>query len=206
MLITQNSKIQRIILSAGHGATDEEKKYIRYVDHGAVRYDQYGRLETTESKEVNQILGLVASKLIAYKIPIVVLPDYTYNRAIREVNALYKQGDWAIELHKDSFSKFNYTTMNDRMGAYYFRNSSFGKILAESMLKEWIEMGANKTSWAKPDNASGHGSIGWCTMTKPVAHIIEMGFLQDDNSDVSDRMFANYVVEGIIAAIKQTNV
>lgn len=174
--------IGRVILSIGHGAGDP----------GAVS----GNI--VENKEATQITNRLADKLGDASIPFILLPDLSYVESIKKVNEIYKPGDWAIEIHKDSFT-YNKETMHRRMGVYHHHASAVGKQVAEMMLKAFVGCGANKFSWVRPDTFSNHGGLGWNTMTKPMAHIIEAGFVQGDNSDSEDEFYAEAIFQGIKA-------
>jgi N-acetylmuramoyl-L-alanine amidase len=188
--------IKRIILSIGHGGLPGEK-----FDPGAVD-SKTGAQENTEAK---QICSLLAAKLVNAGIPLLFLPDYSYARSIREVNQKYLPGDWAIEIHKDSFTTFNPETMRRRCGTYYDDQSARGKQASDIMLKEFVAAGAHRTSWARKDTLSNHGGLGWNSHTKPLAHIFELGFIQDQNSPGEDEFYAEAAFRAIKAVINSVN-
>lgn len=184
--------IKRIILSIGHGGLPGEK-----FDPGAVN----NATKETENNEARQICALLAAKLVKAKVPLLFLPDYEYVHSIREVNKNYLPGDWAIEIHKDSFPKFNAQTMRRRCGAYFYNKSIKGQEAAEIMRQSFIKSGAHTTSWARPDNLSNHGGLGWNNMTKPMAHILELGFMQDLNNSEEEEFYAEAAFRAIMAVI-----
>jgi N-acetylmuramoyl-L-alanine amidase len=179
--------IGRVIISIGHGAGDP----------GAV--NSRGDKENTE---VTQIAALLMPKLKAAGIKAVLIPDIGYVPSIQMVNQMYQPGDWAIELHKDSFGNYNPNTMRRRCGAYYFHKSVMGKQVAEILKTEFIRNGAHMTSWARPDNFSNHGGLGWNSMTRPLAHILELGFMQDSTGPQDDEFYAEVTARGIIKVVE----
>lgn len=181
--------MKRIILSIGHGGQPGEK-----FDPGAIN-----TLGETENQQCKEICALLAAKLIKAGVSVYVMPDFSYLKSINQVNSIYQKGDWAIELHKDSFSKFDAATMRRRCGSYYFNKSATGKQASEIMQRSFIESGAHKTSWSRADNLSRHGGLGWNTMTKPLAHILELGFMQDSNDSAEDEWYAQAAFKAIMA-------
>ena len=180
--------IKRIILSIGHGGQPGEK-----FDPGAIN-----ALGETENQQAKEICALLAAKLIKAGVSVYVMPDFSYLKSINQVNAIYQPGDWAIEIHKDSFTKFNPETMRRRCGSYFFNKSAKGKTASEIMQRSFIESGAHKTSWSRADNLSRHGGLGWNTMTKPLAHILELGFMQDENDADDDEFYATAAFNAIM--------
>lgn len=179
--------IGRVILSIGHGAGDP----------GAVS----GNI--VENTECRQICEILDRALGVAGINRVFLPDLSYVDSIKKVNQIYQPGDWAIEIHKDSFPKYNADMMHRRMGVYYHRDSITGMNVAKTMVAAYVNDGAHKTTWTRPDSFSGHGGLGWNTMTKPMAHIIECGFVQGQNGPEEDYFYANAILHGIQAVINK---
>jgi hypothetical protein len=62
--------------------------------------------------------------------------------------------------------------------------------VGEYVRRSFVVNGAHKNSWARPDTASNYGRLGWIRETRPVAHILELGFIQGNNSEAHLRWLA----------------
>ena len=61
--------------------------------------------------------------------------------------------------------------------------------------------GAGKSSWSRPDTDSNHRTLGWIRQPKMLSHIIEAGFIQDDNSVASCDLYAKLIAGAICTAL-----
>lgn len=195
-MIPRLKSIKRILLSIGHKATSPNR------DPGAVN----SITNETENSECTAIAKIVSDILTKNNIKNILLPDETLTNTINRINGLSnKDSDWCIELHKDSFHKYNPKTMSKRMGVYYHPTSANSELIAVQMKKIFIDCGADSTSWARPDTMSNHGGLSFIRRTKPLAHLIEAGFIQDNNDDASDQFYAKTIATAIIKLLSDAN-
>lgn len=177
--------LHRVLLQAGHGGTDP----------GAVANG------TTENKECNQVIALAVPILKARGVNVVHMADLPFTQSIAEVNRISTLGDWAIEVHMDSFSTYNSFSMDDRYGVYHLGGNFRSWEIGEVMLKKWRQLGANKTSWNRADTLVRFGRLGWIRDTKPTAHLVELGFIQDSQGAIDDQLHAKLLTEAICAVM-----
>lgn len=187
--------INRIILSVGHGGLEGEK-----YDPGAINL-------ITKEKE-NIIAKSITDKLTSYLtkngLAVLLLPDFGLSRTINYVNSIGdKDTDWAIEIHKDSALAYNPVTMNMRIGIYYHPISGGSKDIAEEMVSYMMKNGSDHTSWSRPDTDSRHKRLGWIREPKMLSHIIEAGFIQDDNSKNSNDLYARLIAGAICNSLEK---
>ena len=156
-----------IVLSAGHGAGDP----------GTVN----GNFK--EADEAIILVDEIAKQLKKRGITIDVVPhESSLKTAIKYVNARYDVNDaWAIEIHRSSADGLPLKQASLRCGVYYYpsQGSTEIGIFMASALKRF---GADSTSWARPDTESSFKRLGWIRDTKPVAHLLELGCMEGDNS------------------------
>lgn len=177
--------LHRVLLQAGHGG----------VDKGAAANG------TNENFEVNQVIALAVPMLKARGVDVVHMADLPFTQSIAEVNRISTLGDWALEIHMDSFSTYNSFSMDDRYGVYHLGGSARSKEIGDVMLKKWLELGANKTSWNRADTLVRFGRLGWIRDTKPTAHLVELGFIQDNQGAIDDQLHAKLLTEAICAVM-----
>lgn len=182
--------INRIILSIGHGGMKDENKF----DSGAVNE----MTNEKENTEASQIALKVAGYLRDAGLIVLLMPDFSLGRTIEIINSKGDSDtDWAFEIHKDSSTSFSTAKMGRRMGIYYHPTSKESKEIAEDMIAHLRLEGAHSTSWARPDTASNHGSLAWLRKPKMLSHLIEAGFIQDNNNEVSDNFYATVIAKTI---------
>lgn len=187
MLFPRLGTVKRIILSVGHGGLATEQ-----FDPGAMQG------KNSENQEAKQIVALLALQLAQLSIKTIILPDYGLSKTIQYLNNHYDaKTDWAIEIHKDSYQQFDKTSMLKRAGIYYHPNSLNSQAIAEKMVSVFIENGANKTSWSRPDTASNHKKLAWIRQPIMLSHIVECGFMEDDLSNISDAFYADMLAKAI---------
>ena len=156
-----------LVLSAGHGGGDP----------GTVNGD------FKEADEAVIIVDEIAKQLKKKDITIDVVPhENGLKSAIQYVNARYDTGDaWAIEIHRCSADGLPVKQASWRCGVYYYPSqgsTEIGIFMANALKR----FGADGTSWARPDTESGFTRLGWIRDTKPVAHLLELGCMEGDNS------------------------
>ena len=102
--------------------------------------------------------------------------------AIKYVNDRYDSGDaWAIEIHRDSADGLLAEQASLRCGVYYYPSqgsTEIGIFMANALKR----FGAHDTSWARPDTDSRFKRLAWIREPEPVSHLLELGFMEGDNS------------------------
>lgn len=159
--------VDLIVLAAGHGGTDP----------GAVHGDH------NERDQVIEIVDEMARLLKSWRIDVVVAPhDQDTHQTIPYLNERYGFGDaWVIEVHRDSATGLSHDDASRRCGCYY--GTSSGSRLIGNFIRDSMKgHGAHSNTWARPDTASNHGSLGWIRNTRQLAHLLELGFMQGSNS------------------------
>jgi N-acetyl-anhydromuramyl-L-alanine amidase AmpD/N-acetylmuramoyl-L-alanine amidase len=156
-----------VVLSAGHGAGDP----------GKVNGD------FKEADEAIMLVDEIAKQLKKKGITVDVVPhESDLKTAIKYVNARYNAGDaWAIEIHRCSADGLPAKQASLRCGVYYYPSqgsTEIGIFMANALKR----FGADGTTWARPDTESGFTRLGWIRDTGPVAHLLELGCMEGDNS------------------------
>ena len=186
--------INRVILSIGHGGINGEE-----YDPGAIN----AKTKEKENIEAKQITIKLSQYLVNAGITVLVVPDFSLKRTIAYINAVGDaHTDWAFEIHKDSTDKYDDAKMKHRVGVYYHPTSSESMPIAEEMVEIMKKNGAHKTAWARVDSASNHGTgLGWIRKPKMLSHLIEAGFIQDNNNDNSDTFYAELIGKAICSLL-----
>ena len=180
------TNITQVVLQAGHGQGDPGSIY-----NGI-----------TENTENNQIIVRLARILRFCGIDTVVSPDLNLANAIAYINQNYTLGkQWCIEIHKDSADAVDPAKLKNRVGVYYLGGDPDSQSIAEQMIKVIENNGADSLSWARPDTVARFGRLGWIRDTKPLSHLIECGFIQDDVSEVADEKYAKWAAQAICDAL-----
>jgi hypothetical protein len=164
-----------ITLCAGHGGNDS----------GAVsgnNVERENNIYTTER---------IANNLKNLGISVYVVPhELDLVGAINHVNSKFKWGQtWAIEIHRDSASGISSETADKRVGVYgfgqytgqdgrFFNEDKSSMDIARFMRDRMVQLGSEANSWARTDNSASFGRLGWIRDTNPLAHLIELGFVQ----------------------------
>lgn len=186
--MTKHPKLQlvnRIVLQAGHGGQAGER-----FDPGAI-----GPNGETENAEVLQIIGRLVPKLHRAGLPVLLLPDKRLPGAIQDVNTYCTANDWVLELHKDSTTQMHAGLVR-RMGVYYLGGDTGSAAVAHELIEAFAVAGC-RNAWRRPDTAHRDSRLAWLRNTRPVAHLIECGFMQDDLSDHADEFFAHAIFTAI---------
>ena len=156
-----------VVLSAGHGAGDP----------GAVNGD------FKEADEAIIMVDEIAKQLKKQGVTVDVVPhENGLKGAIKYVNDRYDSGDaWAIEIHRDSADGLLAEQASLRCGVYYYPSqgsTEIGIFMANALKR----FGAHDTSWARPDTDSRFKRLAWIREPEPVSHLLELGFMEGDNS------------------------
>ena len=157
-----------VVLAAGHGG----------IDCGATNGP------FTERDQAITITNLVAELLRGRNVEVAIAPhEEDTDESIVWVNRNYSFGDaWVLELHRDSADGLDLDDASRRCGIYYGiseRSKNVGEFVRRSLIKH----GAHHKSWVRPDTASRFGRLGWIRKTQPVAHLLELGFMEGKNDD-----------------------
>ncbi|MGV3663127.1 MAG: N-acetylmuramoyl-L-alanine amidase [Prosthecobacter sp.] len=156
-----------IVLSAGHGAGDP----------GAVN----GTFKEAEQTVV--IVDEIAKILRKEGVNVDVVPHtHGLADAIKHINQRHDAGTaWAIEIHRDSADGLPAEQASLRCGVYHYPNQG-GTEVGIFLANAFKRFGAHSTSWARPDTDSRHKRLAWIRDTEPVAHLLELGFMEGSNT------------------------
>ncbi len=154
----------RIFISAGHGGRENG-----VLDPGTVVGG------TTEAKEMIQIRDLVVGEVRSRGVEILSVPDdLNQQQSIDWINARARSGDVALEIHADAFS--NPTVRG--CSVFYIANNNQRKQHAELLLLALLRRVPQLVNrGAKPDTATGIGSLAFCRQVVPASLLMEIGFL-----------------------------
>lgn len=176
-------KIDTIVLSAGHGAKDP----------GACNSGKIEKADTI------YLVDHIAEILDDNYINVIMTPD-ELDSSVNWVNQRYKTfySAWAIEIHRDSAIGIDQKSANYRCGCYY-GTSAQSRLIADQIKLDLKKYGAASTSWARSDTKSKGGKKGleWIRKTKPLAHLLELGFMQGDSSVEHLNLLAKIAAESI---------
>ncbi|MCG8363151.1 MAG: N-acetylmuramoyl-L-alanine amidase [Pseudanabaenales cyanobacterium] len=180
----------QIFISAGHGGAENG-----VIDPGVVVAG------TTEAQEMIQLRDLVAPELRSRGFSVLAVPDdLSLVQTISWINARSRSGDVALEIHADAF------TNPAARGAsvFYIANNEARKTHAELMLLALLRRVPQLPSrGAKPDTATGVGSLTFCRRVTSASLLMEIGFLtnpQDRELIRSHRReFAMGIADGLAA-------
>lgn len=154
----------RIFLSAGHGGFEGGRR-----DPGAVVAG------TTEAQEMILLRDLIVPELRSRGFTVLSVPDdLSLQDSISWINARARSGDVALEIHADAFSS------PSARGAtsFYIAGNSERKAHAELLLLALLRRVPQLPSrGAKPDTATGVGSLAFCRWVAIPSILLEVGFL-----------------------------
>ena len=166
--VSELVRASKLILSAGHGGRD----------CGAC----FG--PHNERDQCITIVNEMASILSEY-IPgsVVVTPHkLDTHEAIPWMNRQFAFGQaWAVEVHRDSADTIQEPDASLRCGVYH-SGRGVSNTIAGRMRMEMLRMGAHSTSWSRDMHESRHGSLMWITGPRVISHLMELGFMEGDNS------------------------
>ena len=166
----------RIFISAGHGGMEQGGR-----DLGSI----VGT--TNEAQEMILLRDLVVPELRSRGFEVFSVPDdLSSSQSIQWINARSRPDDVALEIHADSFSNPAVRGAT----AFYIANNTERKNHAELLLLALIRrLPQLLNRGAKPDTATGIGSIAFCRDTTLPSILMEVGFLSnpDDRNLLQNR-------------------
>ncbi len=172
-----------LILAAGHGGSDPGACYQDY----------------TERDQAIKIVGWMAEKLRAAGVDVHVTDNSKdTHETIREVNEKFgsRAQCWAVEVHRDSASGLEWADASFRCGIYT-GDSNNSQTIGLAVQNAMKAAGAGKHTWCKSHTKSRHGSLGWIRQVKVMSHLLELGFMEGDNSDEHLQKLADIGVAGL---------
>lgn len=174
-----------VVLAAGHGGNDP----------GAVNPPY------KERDQAITITDRTAALLREQGIEVEIAPhDKGLSQSITWVNQNFGFGDaWVLELHRDSADGLSFDDASRRCGIYYGTSES-SKDIGNFVRDSFIRNGAHPKSWARSDTASRFGRLAWIRQTRPVAHLLELGFMQGNNDDDHLSWLAKVAAAAILEA------
>ena len=174
-----------IVLTAGHGDGDP----------GAVDGSH------AQAPQTISITNAIASILKKSNIDVRVSPhSQDLGDSINWVNKRFNYGDaWILEIHRDSATGLDMDDASKRCGIYYGVSNESKKV-GEFIRQSFISHDAHKHSWCRPDTESEDGKLGWIRETKPVAHLLELGFMQGRNDNEHLYWLASVAAHAIFEA------
>ncbi|MBO1347667.1 MAG: N-acetylmuramoyl-L-alanine amidase [Hormoscilla sp. GUM202] len=154
-----------IFISAGHGGIESDG----FRDPGAIAGN------TTEAKEMIQLRDLIAADLRSRDFEALVVPDdLSLRQSIDWINIRARRGDVSAELHADAFSN----PAVRGASVYYIANNQERKDHAELLLLALLRrLPQLRSRGAKPDTATGVGSLAFCRNVITPSLLIQVGFL-----------------------------
>jgi N-acetylmuramoyl-L-alanine amidase len=157
-----------IVLAGGHGASDP----------GACNGIH------KERDQAIYIVDVMAAELSNRGVRVEVAPhEHDTEDSIIWVNKRFSFGDaWVLEIHRDSADGLDNDDASRRCGIYSGPSESsleVGAFVKESYLRH----GAHPKSWARPDTECRFGRLGWIRQTRPASHLLELAFMEGENSD-----------------------
>lgn len=164
------ANVKTLVLAAGHGAADS----------GAVHGPHTERAQTIVI--VDRIAALLKAAGIGIGTVVVSPHAHDTHQTIPWVNRNWRMGEaWALEIHRDSASTIREPSASTRCGIYC-GTSVVSTMIAETMLPIMRQAGADKSSWVRKHTASRHGSLGWIRQINCLSHLVELGFMEGNNS------------------------
>ncbi|MDX2098684.1 MAG: N-acetylmuramoyl-L-alanine amidase, partial [Leptolyngbyaceae cyanobacterium bins.59] len=180
----------RIFISAGHGGAENGRR-----DPGAVVGG------TDEAKEMMLTRDLVVADLRSRNFEVLSVPDdLSLRQTISWINSRVQRGDVALEIHADAAG--NPTVRGSSV--FYISNNNERKAHAELLLMALLRRVPQLPSrGAKPDTATGVGSLGFCRQVQVPSLLMEVGFLTspDDRFILQNRRrdIAAGIADGLAA-------
>lgn len=178
-----------IILAAGHGAGDS----------GAASPDG----KHNERDQAITIVDFARERLFNLGYYVTVAPHkHDTHESIAWLNKNFRWGQaWAFELHRDSASTIKGNEASFRCGVYH-GSSTLSKSLAEQLVDGFKKSGATEKSWARNQNVSRHGRLGWIAQPECLSHLVELGFMEGNNDASHMSVLADIFVQGLHRVMK----
>jgi N-acetylmuramoyl-L-alanine amidase len=181
-----------LVLCAGHGGGDSGATNGNFTEADETIY------------LVNQMVTLLQNK----GVNVTIVPhELGLVESINWVNQRYQWGDaWVIEIHRDSADGVDFTEASNRCGVYGFGaydnqpEDADSMDIARFMRDVLVREGASDSSWARPDTDVRFGRLGWIRDTVPLAHLMELGFMQGDNSNAHLNELAQWASAAVYEA------
>lgn len=173
----------RIFLSAGHDIDDP----------GALAGG------TTEYVEMTKMRDAIVKELRSRGLDVLWIPDtLDLKQTIYWINDHSSRGDVALEIHADAFDN----TKVQGASIYYVESNEQRKADAELVLQCLLKSVPELPSrGAKPDTATGVGSLGFCRQVDIPSMLMELGFLTNpsDRSLLQNKRqdFARGIADGL---------
>jgi hypothetical protein len=189
----------RIFLSAAHGGIEAGRP-----DPGSIVGN------TTEAAEMIQLRDVVVAELRSRNLTILSVPDdLSLEQTLAWINARAQAGDVALEIHANAYSN----PAVRGASVYYIFNNDQRKAHAELMLMALLRRVPQLPSrGARPDTASGLGSLAFCRQLVIPSLLMEVAVLTnpDDRAILQTRRrdVAVGIAEGLAAfsrAVQATN-
>ncbi|MBE9180804.1 N-acetylmuramoyl-L-alanine amidase, partial [Oculatella sp. LEGE 06141] len=180
----------RIFISAGHGGLEGG-----VVDSGVIAGG------TTEAREMILLRDLIVAELRSRRYEVLAVPDdLSMSQTLSWINVRAQPGDVALEIHTDSFNNPSVRGAT----VYYIANNdqrrSHAELLLFSLLRRLPQL---PSRGAKPDTATGTGTLAFCRQVVPPSLLMEVGFLTnpDDRQLLQTRRqdYAVGIAEGLAA-------
>lgn len=149
--------------------------------------------KVVEVEEVYHIAKELASMLAAEGLPFVMMEDLTLKDTVKFLNTRMRDGDVAIELHKDSIGDGQEPK---RVGVYVEYKSPLGMKFATLFLEEFKKLGCAKLSWIRSHTVR---NLHFMRATYFTTLILELGPVEDITA-MDDR---SYYAKGVFNTIKQ---
>lgn len=166
----------RIFLSAGHGGREGGA-----IDPGAIAGG------TTEAREMILTRDLVVTELRSRGFEVLAVPDdLSLTGTIAWINARGRSTDIALEIHADAFSNPSVRGAS----VFHIANNDQRKGHAELLLLALLRRVPQLPNrGARPDTATGVGSLAFCRQVVPPSLLMEIGFLTnpDDRFLIQNR-------------------
>jgi len=180
----------RIFISAGHGGTEGGR-----TDPGAVAGG------TTEAQQMILLRDRIIPDLRSRGFEVFSVPDsLSLRQTIQWINSRARRGDVALEIHADAFSN---PSARGATAFYIAGNSErkkHGELILLSLLRRLPQL---PNRGAKPDTATGVGSLGFCRQVSIASLLLEVGFLTnpDDRALIINRRqdMAKGIADGLAA-------
>lgn len=177
--------VPTLVLAAGHGAADPGACVPGYNER-----DRCITLVEHMGKLLKPHLGTA----------LVIAPhSQDTHHTIPWLNARYPHlaSAYAIEVHSDSAATVRGDDASYRCGIYY-GSSEPSRTAANMALAELKSRGAHPRSWSRPHTESPHHSLGFITQPFCLSHIVELGFMQGDNSEPHLRRLAGIAAGALL--------